>query len=161
VALTAPLLPETHPRYLMGMGTPGDLVEMVALGCDLFDCVLPTRNARNGMLFTAAGRLQIKRSEYAADPRPIDETCDCPVCRRFSRAYLRHLYVAGEILSMRLNTWHNLHQYAGLMRRIREAIQAGRYRAFVEEFRARQDSSVDRPGAAGDGAGGTGDPGRE
>ena len=121
----------------MGMGTPADLVEMVALGCDLFDCVLPTRNARNGTLFTSTGRLSIKRSEFAADPRPVDGECSCPVCRRFSRAYLRHLYVAGEILSMRLNTLHNLHQYADLMRRARAAIEAGRYAEFLSERRAR------------------------
>ena len=137
VALTAPRLPEESPRYLMGMGTPSDLVEMVALGCDLFDCVLPTRNARNGTLFTANGRLSIKRREFADDPRPVDDTCGCPVCRRFSRAYLRHLYVAGEILSMRLNTLHNLHQYADLLRRVRAAIEAGRYSEFLDEFRAR------------------------
>jgi queuine tRNA-ribosyltransferase len=138
VAMTAGYLPADRPRYLMGMGTPADLVEMMALGCDLFDCVLPTRNARNGTLFTSTGRLQIKRREFASDPRPVDDTCACPVCRRFSRAYLRHLYVAGEILSMRLNTLHNLHQYADLMRRARAAIEAGRYLAFLEEFRARQ-----------------------
>ena len=137
VALTAPRLPPDRPRYLMGMGTPADLVEMVALGCDLFDCVLPTRNARNGTLFTSTGRLSIKRSEFAADPRPVDGECSCPVCRRFSRAYLRHLYVAGEILSMRLNTLHNLHQYADLMRRARAAIEAGRYAEFLSERRAR------------------------
>ncbi len=137
VALTAPRLPPARPRYLMGMGTPADLVEMVALGCDLFDCVLPTRNARNGTLFTSTGRLSIKRSEFAADPRPVDGECSCPVCRRFSRAYLRHLYVAGEILSMRLNTLHNLHQYADLMRRARAAIEAGRYAEFLSERRAR------------------------
>ena len=137
VALTAPRLPPARPRYLMGMGTPADLVEMVALGCDLFDCVLPTRNARNGTLFTSTGRLSIKRSEFAADPRPVDGECSCPVCRRFSRAYLRRLYVAGEILSMRLNTLHNLHQYADLMRRARAAIEAGRYAEFLSERRAR------------------------
>ncbi|PYT10727.1 MAG: tRNA guanosine(34) transglycosylase Tgt [Acidobacteria bacterium] len=137
VALTAPRLPPDRPRYLMGMGTPADLVEMVALGCDLFDCVLPTRNARNGTLFTSTGRLSIKRSEFAADPRPVDGECSCPVCRRFSRAYLRHLYVAGEILSMRLNTLHNLHQYADLMRRARAAIEAGRYAEFLSERSAR------------------------
>jgi len=135
VAMTAGHLPEDRPRYLMGMGTPSDLVEMIALGCDLFDCVLPTRNARNGTLFTASGRLQIKRREFAADPRPVDETCGCPVCRRFSRAYLRHLYVAGEILSMRLNTLHNLHHYGELMRRTRSAIDSGQYLRFLEEFR--------------------------
>jgi queuine tRNA-ribosyltransferase len=135
--MTAGHLPEERPRYLMGMGTPADLVEMIALGCDLFDCVLPTRNARNGTLFTSSGRLQIKRREFAADPRPVDETCGCPVCRRFTRAYLRHLYVAGEILSMRLNTLHNLHHYADLMRRARSAIDAGQYLRFLEEFRTR------------------------
>lgn len=143
VALTAPLLPEDRPRYLMGMGTPGDLVEMMALGCDLFDCVLPTRNARNGTLFTSTGRLQIKRREFLDDPRPVDETCACPVCRRFSRAYLRHLYLAGEILAMRLNTLHNLHQYADLMRRARAAIEAGGYAGFAAGFRSRW--SDDRP----------------
>jgi queuine tRNA-ribosyltransferase len=138
VATTAPMLPADRPRYLMGMGTPADLVEMVAFGCDLFDCVLPTRNARNGCLFTPTGRILIKRREYLDDPRPIDETCRCPVCRTFSRAYLRHLYMAGEILAMRLNTLHNLHHYATLMTAIREAIAAGRYGAFRDEFRARR-----------------------
>jgi len=137
----------------MGMGTPEDLVEMVALGCDLFDCVLPTRNARNGTLFTTTGRLQIKRREFADDPRPVDEACGCPVCRGFSRAYLRHLYVSGEILSMRLNTMHNLHQYADLMRRARAAIEAGRYADFLVESRARSAAAgnvaADGEGAAG------------
>jgi queuine tRNA-ribosyltransferase len=143
--MTAPLLPDDRPRYLMGMGTPADLVEMMALGCDLFDCVLPTRNARNGMLFTANGTLKIKRSEFAEDPRPVDSSCRCPVCSRFSRAYLRHLYVAREILSMRLNTLHNLYRYADVMRRARAAIEAGRYAEFLAEFRA-------SGGAAGQGA---------
>ena len=136
VELTVPLLPVDRPRYLMGMGTPGDLVEMIGLGCDLFDCVLPTRNARNGALFTSTGRLSIKRREFADDPRPVDESCACPVCRRFSRAYLRHLFMAGEILSMRLNTLHNLHVYADLMRRARAAIEAGRYVEFAAGMRA-------------------------
>ncbi|MGH9750158.1 MAG: tRNA guanosine(34) transglycosylase Tgt [Candidatus Polarisedimenticolia bacterium] len=137
VGLTAPLLPADRPRYLMGMGTPDDLVEMVALGCDLFDCVLPTRNARNGSLFTGGGRIQIKRAEFRDDPRPIDPECACPVCRRHSRAYLRHLYLAGEILSMRLNTLHNLHHYAVLMASIRDAIAAGRYAEFLADWRRR------------------------
>jgi queuine tRNA-ribosyltransferase len=137
VAFTAPLLPADRPRYLMGMGTPADLVEMVALGCDLFDCVLPTRNARNGMLYTSTGRLQIKRREFLEDPGPVDPSCGCPVCRSYSRAYLRHLYVSGEILSMRLNTLHNLHLYADLMRRARAAIEAGEYAAFLRDFRSR------------------------
>jgi len=152
-AFTAPRLPDDRPRYLMGMGTPDDLVEMMALGCDLFDCVLPTRNARNGTLFTTTGRLQIKRREFADDPRPVDEACGCPVCRGFSRAYLRHLYVSGEILSMRLNTMHNLHQYADLMRRARAAIEAGRYADFLAESRARsagvENAAVDGEGAVG------------
>jgi len=137
VAMTAPLLPADRPRYLMGMGTPADLVEMVALGIDMFDCVLPTRNARNGCLFTATGRLQIKRAEFKDDPRPIDETCGCGACRSYSRAYLRHLYVAGEILALRLNTLHNLHHYAALMRSIREAIAAGRYATYRSEVLGR------------------------
>lgn len=137
VEMTAPLLPQEQPRYLMGMGTPADLVAMVALGVDLFDCVLPTRNARNGSLFIRSGRLQIKRSEYRTDDRPIDEACGCPVCRNYTRAYLRHLYVSKEILSMRLNTLHNLHHYAMLMAEIRAAIDAGDYAGFVRQFRDR------------------------
>jgi queuine tRNA-ribosyltransferase len=130
VARTVPLLPDGKARYLMGMGTPQDLVEMIGLGIDLFDCVLPTRNARNGSLFTSAGVLQIKRAEFKEDPRPIDEACGCDTCRRHSRAYLRHLFMAGEILAFRLNTLHNLHHYADLMRRARVAIDAGAYAAF-------------------------------
>jgi queuine tRNA-ribosyltransferase len=137
VARAAALLPDGRPRYLMGMGTPADLVEMVAHGIDLFDCVLPTRNARNGSLFTSTGRIQIKRREHAQDPSPVDEACACPVCRHYSRAYLRHLFLAGEILGLRLNTLHNLHQYAALMSGIREAIEAGRYDDFAAAFRAR------------------------
>jgi len=130
VERTAPLLPADRARYLMGMGTPRDLVEMMGLGIDLFDCVLPTRNARNGSLFTSSGSIQIKRAEFKDDPRPIDEACGCDTCRRHSRAYLRHLFMAGEILAFRLNTLHNLHHYADLMRRARAAIEAGRYAAF-------------------------------
>ncbi len=148
VAHTAQLLPPDRPRYVMGMGTPLDLVEMAALGVDLFDCVLPTRNARNGSLFTATGRIQIKRSEFRDDPRPVDATCGCSVCRHYSRAYLRHLYVSGEILSMRLNTLHNLHQYATLMRAVREAIEAGRYASFLETFRRGQAESGAEPAGA-------------
>ena len=130
VEFTAPMLPENRPRYLMGMGTPRDLVEMIGLGIDLFDCVLPTRNARNGSLFTSSGTIQIKRAEFKDDPRPLDEACACATCARHSRAYLRHLYMAGEILGFRLNTLHNLHHYADLMRRARAAIEAGRFAAF-------------------------------
>lgn len=135
-AMTVPLLPIDRPRYLMGMGTPRDLVEMMALGIDLFDCVLPTRNARNGTLFTSTGRIQIKRSEYTRDPGPLDPECVCPTCRHYSRAYLRHLFVSGEILAMRLNTLHNLHHYATLMRAARRAIEEGAYGAFLDSHRA-------------------------
>ena len=119
---TAPLLPADRPRYLMGVGTPVDLVESVARGIDMFDCVLPTRNARNGQLFTSTGRLNIKNAEYADDPRPLDERCGCYTCRNFSRAYLRHLFLAKEMTAGTLNTLHNLHFYLDTMRRIREAI---------------------------------------
>ena len=122
VGVTAPLLPDGQPRYLMGAGTPLDLVEAVARGIDLFDCVLPTRNARNGQLFTSGGRLNIRNARYAEDPRPPDEGCACYTCRTFSRAYLRHLHLAGEIAAASLNTLHNLHFYLDSMRRIREAI---------------------------------------
>ena len=122
VGVTAPLLPEGQPRYLMGTGTPLDLVEAVSRGVDLFDCVLPTRNARNGQLFTSEGRLNIKNARYAEDPRPADARCTCYTCRHFSRAYLRHLYMAGEITAASLNTLHNLHFYLDSMCRIREAI---------------------------------------
>jgi queuine tRNA-ribosyltransferase len=119
---TAQLLPPDRPRYLMGAGTPADLVESVARGIDLFDCVLPTRNARNGQLFTSAGRVNIKNAGYAEDTRPLDEECRCYTCRHFSRAYLRHLFQAGEMTAGTLNTLHNLHFYLDTMRRIREAI---------------------------------------
>jgi queuine tRNA-ribosyltransferase len=122
-ASTVGWLPEARPRYLMGVGKPEDLVNTVRAGFDLFDCVIPTRNARNGTLFTAQGKLSIKRAEFASDPRPLDETCDCYCCRNFSRAYLRHLYVAGEILSSQLNSLHNLYFYHRLMERCREAIR--------------------------------------
>ncbi len=119
---TAALLPSDRPRYLMGVGTPVDLVENVARGIDMFDCVLPTRNARNGQLFTSTGRLNIKNAEFADDMRPPDEACTCYTCQHFSRAYLRHLFQAGEMGSATLNTLHNLHFYLDTMRRIREAI---------------------------------------
>ena len=120
---TTPLLPENTPRYLMGVGTPEDMIHAVILGVDFFDCVLPTRNARNGTLFTSSGKLSIKQVQYAEDPRPVDETCTCYTCRHYSRAYLRHLYISKEILSSRLNTIHNLYYYINLFRKIKEAIQ--------------------------------------
>ena len=123
---TIPFLPENAPRYLMGVGTPRDILEAVMLGIDLFDCVLPTRNARNGTLFTSSGKLSIKQAQYAEDKRPLDRGCRCYTCRHYSRAYLRHLYLSKEILSPRLNTIHNLFYYMEFMRKIREAIQRGR-----------------------------------
>ena len=119
---TAQLLPADRPRYLMGAGTPVDLVECVIRGVDMFDCVMPTRNARNGQLFTSHGRLNIKNAEFAEDMRPLDEQCGCYTCQHFSRAYLRHLFQAGEMTSGTLNTLHNLHFYLDTMNRIREAI---------------------------------------
>jgi queuine tRNA-ribosyltransferase len=131
---TVQFLPHSQPRYLMGVGLPEQLVRYVALGFDMFDCVLPTRNARNGTLFTRAGRLNIRRAEYITDQRPIDEECPCYTCQHFSRAYLRHLAVAGEILSAQLNTLHNLAFYQWLMRSMREAVAAGRFAEFARPF---------------------------
>ncbi len=131
---TIQFLPETCPRYLMGVGTPEQLVRYVALGFDLFDCVLPTRNARNGTLFTRAGKLDIRRAVYATDQRAVEEGCECYTCQHFSRAYLRHLAVAGEILSAQLNTLHNLYFYQHLMRAMREALAAGEFATFARPF---------------------------
>ena len=133
-----PLMPATRPRYLMGVGTPEDLVEGVRLGVDLFDCVMPTRNARNGMLFTSWGSIQIKNSAYADDGRPIEEGCGCYTCQRFSRAYLRHLFMARELLAYRLNTLHNLHYYLLLMAAMREALAEGRFEAWRAAFYAKR-----------------------
>src|SRR5262249_48827274 len=130
VGQTATRLPTDRPRYLMGTGTPEDLVESVARGIDLFDCVLPTRNARNGQLSTSEGRINIKNARYAEDDRPPDPACDCYTCRTCSRAYLRHLYVAGEINASTLNTLHNLSFYLDTLRRIREAIAFRRFESF-------------------------------
>jgi queuine tRNA-ribosyltransferase len=134
VSRTAPVLPADRPRYLMGTGTPEDLIESVARGIDLFDCVLPTRNARNGQLFTSEGRLNIKNAKFAEDDRPLDPTCGCYTCRTCSRAYLRHLFMAGEINSATLNTLHNLNFYLDTMRRIRDAIAFGRFESFRLAF---------------------------
>ena len=140
VARDAPLLPREKPRYLMGVGMPEDLLEGVAAGMDLFDCVLPTRCARNGLLFTARGRLVIRNARYADDERPVEPGCPCYGCRTFSRAYLRHLFKSGEILGLRLNTLHNLQHYLSLMAGAREAIEQGRFQAFrlerLEGYRA-------------------------
>ena len=133
-AHTVQFLPQDRPRYIMGVGTPQQLVRYVSLGCDLFDCVMPTRNARNGSLFTWNGKLNIRRAEFATDQRPVEDGCGCYTCRHFSRAYLRHLAVAGEILSARLNTIHNLYFYQSLMRTMREALAEGRFGVFAQPF---------------------------
>jgi queuine tRNA-ribosyltransferase len=134
VADTARRLPELQPRYLMGAGTPQDLVECVARGIDMFDCVLPTRNARNGQLFTSEGRMNIKNARFAEDDGPIDPQCGCYTCRTHSRAYLRHLYMAAEMTAGALNTLHNLSYYLDTMRRIREAISLRTFDTFRQEF---------------------------
>jgi queuine tRNA-ribosyltransferase len=133
VARDAPLLPREKPRYLMGVGTPEDLLGAVGAGIDMFDCVLPTRCARNGLLFTSRGRLVIRNAAFADDDRPADPDCGCYACRTFSRAYLRHLFKCGETLALRLNTVHNLHHYLGLMAGARRAIAEGRFEAFRRE----------------------------
>ncbi len=143
LAHTAPRLPTGKPRYLMGVGTPEDIVYAVGQGIDMFDCVLPTRNARNGHLFTRFGDIRIKNAIYKDDTRPLDETCDCYCCRHFSRAYLHHLHRCKEILGARLNTIHNLHYYQTLMRELRTAIGAGKFAACVAGFhRDRQAAKV-------------------
>jgi queuine tRNA-ribosyltransferase len=130
----APLMPREKPRYLMGVGRPEDLVEAVRAGVDMFDCVMPTRNARNGQLFTSVGRVNIKNAKYMDDDSPLDPNCRCETCRDYSRAYLRHLFVAGEMLSARLNTIHNLHFYLDLMRRMRKAILADSFEEWSKDF---------------------------
>jgi queuine tRNA-ribosyltransferase len=133
VETTAPLLPGEKPRYLMGVGTPEDILFAVSRGVDLFDCVLPTRNARNGMLFTSNGTMSVRQARYADDARPPDEACDCATCRTFSRAYLRHLHLRNEILCSMALTTHNLHHYKRWMERIREAISVGNFGKIVKE----------------------------
>jgi queuine tRNA-ribosyltransferase len=134
VSHTTPFLPADRPRYLMGTGTPADLVESVARGIDMFDCVLPTRNARNGQLFTRRGKINIKNARYADDDRPPDPACGCYTCRTCSRAYLRHLFMAGELNASTLNTLHNLNFYLDTLRGIREAIAFGRFESFRLDF---------------------------
>jgi queuine tRNA-ribosyltransferase len=135
--LTATVLPSDSPRYLMGVGKPEDMVEAVAQGVDMFDCVLPTRNARNGQVFTADGPLSIKQARFARDPAPLEDGCGCYGCRRFSRAYLRHLWTSRELLAYRILSLHNLHFFARLMAGIREAIDGGSFQAFRARFFAR------------------------
>ena len=134
VAWTAPLLPETQPRYLMGVGPPEDILDAVEQGVDLFDCVMPTRNARNGSLFTMRGKINIRNAKYVRDFSPPDPECACPVCRRYTLAYLSHLYRSGEISALRLNTLHNISFMLQFTARIRQAIRAGRFREFKQTF---------------------------
>jgi queuine tRNA-ribosyltransferase len=127
-------LPEEKPVYLMGVGKPEDIIDGIRLGVDMFDCVMPTRNARNGTLFTSRGKMVIKNARYSDDDQPVDEKCDCYTCSHFSRAYLRHLFMAKELLSYRLNSIHNLHFYSHLMESIRCAILEGEFDDFCQEF---------------------------
>ena len=133
--ITAPLLPRDRPRYVMGVGMPEELAEYVARGVDMMDCVLPSRNARNGCLFTSEGRVIIKQARYRDDPAPVDPNCPCYTCRTYSRAYLRHLFQAGEILFATLATLHNLKHYLDSMRQIRQAILLGTFRAHLDGLR--------------------------
>jgi queuine tRNA-ribosyltransferase len=136
-----PFLPPNKPRYAMGLGTPPQLLEMIARGIDMFDCVLPTRLARNGTAFAVTGTLNLKNAEFALDKRPIEQNCACEACRGFSRGYIRHLIKAEEILGIRLITLHNLHFYLNLMRRARTEIEKGKFdhfrKAFVTEYKTR------------------------
>jgi queuine tRNA-ribosyltransferase len=140
LAHTAPKMPQEKPRYLMGVGTPEDLVAAVSQGVDMFDCVMPTRNARNGWLFTQYGDVKIKNASYKNDTNPLDADCTCYTCRNFTRAYLHHLHRIGEILGSRLNTIHNLHYYQQLMSGMRNAIEAGTFDKFKQEFAAKRKS---------------------
>ncbi|MEX1230983.1 MAG: tRNA guanosine(34) transglycosylase Tgt [Planctomycetaceae bacterium] len=128
---TVPLLPADRPRYLMGVGRPEDILQAVSRGIDLFDCVMPTRNGRNAMAFTTTGPVRLRNSQYQRDGRPLDESCACPVCRTYSRAYLRHLFIAGEMLGPILVSWHNISHYQALLKGLREAIREGRGGEFV------------------------------
>ncbi|HEX4272903.1 MAG TPA: tRNA guanosine(34) transglycosylase Tgt, partial [Rhizomicrobium sp.] len=140
---TVPHLPENRPRYLMGVGKPGDIVGAVLRGIDMFDCVLPTRSGRNGQAFTSRGTLNLKNARFADDPSPLDGGCDCPACRQFSRAYLHHVVKSGEIIAAMLLTWHNLAYYQKIIGQLRQAIAESRVQAWVAGYEASQ-------GAAGE-----------
>lgn len=135
---TLPLLPQNKPRYIMGVGTPENLVELVDMGCDMFDCVMPSRNARNGQLFTSKGTINIYNAKFRLDKGPLDEDCQCYTCQNYSRAYLRHLYKSRELLAYRLNTIHNLYYYLDLMAKMRDAIQEDRFLEFKQDFFAKR-----------------------
>lgn len=134
IEVTAPLLPEDKPRYLMGVGTPEDILKAISMGMDIFDCVMPTRNARNGTLFTRKGKLIIKNAQYKMDENPIEKDCLCYTCKNFSRAYLRHLFMTEGLLALRLNTIHNLHFYLNMMREARKAIEEERFHLFFKNY---------------------------
>ena len=137
---TLPKLPAEKPKYIMGVGTPEDLVELVGMGADMFDCVMPTRNARNGQLFTEFGAINIANACYRYDKEPVDSTCDCYTCRNYSRAYLRHLYKTRELLAYRLNTIHNIHYYLNLVRQMRSAILSDDFPRFRKDFYAKREA---------------------
>ncbi len=144
-AHTLPLLPTDRPRYIMGVGTPSDLVELVGMGADMFDCVMPTRNARNGQLFTSKGPINISNARFKEDEEPVDPSCDCYTCRHYSRAYLRHLYIAREILAYRLNSIHNVHYYVNLVKAMRQEIIAGTFDDFKKDFYSKQEKKCTPP----------------
>ncbi|MBQ0108949.1 MAG: tRNA-guanine transglycosylase, partial [Clostridiales bacterium] len=133
IEVCEPFLPKDKPRYLMGVGTPVNILEAVDRGIDFFDCVMPSRNARHGNLFTSEGLLNLNNNKYTLDPRPLDEHCDCPVCRTYTRAYIRHLFKARELLAMRLCVIHNLYFYNNLMANIRKALEGGYWKQFKDE----------------------------
>jgi queuine tRNA-ribosyltransferase len=148
IAMAAPMLPDTRPRYLMGVGYPEDILHAVGHGIDLFDCVLPTRSARTGKVFTSRGDLAIKNARWADDSEPLDPDCSCPTCRSYSRGVLRHLFVAREVTSVVLLTVHNLTYFLTLMREAREAIMTGRYRQFRRRLESARRDGIE-PAAAG------------
>jgi len=145
----APELPPEQPRYLMGVGTPEDLVQAVARGVDMFDCVLPTRNGRTGQAFTSTGKLNVKNARWLSDTSPLDDSCSCSVCRRYSRAYLRHLYVSGEMLASMLLTHHNLAFFLDTMRRVRQSIRSGDFTKFRREFTERLNTPGEEKAVSG------------
>ena len=142
IDVVEPYMPVGKPRYLMGVGTPSNIIEAVARGIDFFDCVMPARNARHGRLFTWSGAINMKNAKYTRDERPIDPECDCPVCRRFSRAYLHHLFKAEEMLAMRLGVMHNLYFYNKLTERIRESLDHGCFSDFRAEYAQKLDQKI-------------------
>ena len=135
-------MPKDKPRYLMGVGTPTNIIEAVARGVDFFDCVMPARNARHARLFTWEGAINLKNAKYQLDSSPIDPKCDCPVCRRFSRSYIRHLFKSGEMLALRLSVMHNLYFYNKLTERIRNAIESGTYESFRSQYAEMLDKRI-------------------